>query len=179
MTEQYLRKKLNLGERVTVSREAGWENDCEGIIASEPELVKIAEGEDYWYFVAFDIPQHDLSSDGPYSKAQILSKYLTTHFVYGDPPEDWEKYKRETFEQRKHEFKPGDIYLDVFGHPTVCLLVTIEDNDRDISLEGVSLLDATYPRSCSVVHSAPEKITYAQAWDMKICYEQKRPKIKS
>ena len=66
-------QQFSLGDRVVVSgRCAGWRYDASGVICSGPEPVQIVQGEDYWYMVTFDTPQHDLSDDGPYYKAQIL-----------------------------------------------------------------------------------------------------------
>lgn len=73
-------------------------------------------------------------------------------------------------------FKVGDIYLDVFDHPVLCMEVHMEE--EDILLEGVSLYDGTYPRGCSVMHSAPDKIDLEQAWEMKLLYE-KNKRLKS
>lgn len=66
------------GARVSVSGICGgWGNDSTGVIVGEPESVETVQGEDYWYWVQFEVPQHDLSNDGPYYKAQILSRCLT------------------------------------------------------------------------------------------------------
>jgi len=78
------------------------------------------------------------------------------------------------FEQCLNKFKTGDIYLDVFYHPAVCLHIDIDDERKDIGLEGVSLFDGSYPRGCSVVHSAPDKITPEEALKMKEEYEKSR-----
>lgn len=83
MTDQFspyaMKQVFDTDTRVLVSATCGgWRNDCHGMIVSEPESVQTLSGEDYYYWVQFDFPQHDLSSDGPYSKAQILSRCLTT-----------------------------------------------------------------------------------------------------
>lgn len=71
-------QEFPIGTRVSVSGACGgWRNDCEGVISSVPEPVQTVQGEDYFYWVQFDTPQHDLSDDGPYRKAQILSRCLT------------------------------------------------------------------------------------------------------
>lgn len=80
--------------------------------------------------------------------------------------------KKERFERAKKEFKVGDIYLDVFYHPTLCTQITIEEDD--VCLEGISLYDGTYPRGCSVMHSGPEKISVERAWKMKLKYQKKQ-----
>jgi len=65
------------GSRVRVSATcAGWRTDFNGTICGGAESVWTVQGEDYWYLVEFDTPQHDLSDDGPYYKAQILGRCL-------------------------------------------------------------------------------------------------------
>ena len=73
---QELRKSFRIGDRVKVSLAGGWRKDFFGEIICGPESVQTLQGEDYFYWVDFDAPQHDLSEDGPYVKAQILSRYL-------------------------------------------------------------------------------------------------------
>lgn len=88
----------------------------------------------------------------------------------------WDDY----FEKCLNKFKLGDIYLDGFYHPTVCLRIDIDYERKDIGLEGVSLLDGSWPRGCSVVHSGPDKITCEEAWNMKEEYECRiRPREKT
>lgn len=64
-------------------------------------------------------------------------------------------------------FKVGDIYLDCGWHPVVATEVTWTGNGWlgpwDWDLAGVSLLDGSSPRSCSVRHCAPVKIDYSAA----------------
>jgi len=73
-----MRQAFDIGTRVFVSATCGgWRNDSHGVITSAPESVQTVKGEDYFYWVQFDAPQHDLSDDGPYYKAQILSRCLT------------------------------------------------------------------------------------------------------
>jgi hypothetical protein len=68
-----LLQSLAIGTRVLISaRCAGWRNDVHGVICGGPEPVETMQGPDYFYWVKFDSPQHDLSDDGPYDKAQIL-----------------------------------------------------------------------------------------------------------
>jgi hypothetical protein len=73
-----MRQAFAIGTQVLVSAVGGgWRNDFRGTISSTLETVQTVQGEDYFYWVQFDAPQHDLSNDGPYYKAQILSRYLT------------------------------------------------------------------------------------------------------
>jgi hypothetical protein len=64
-------------------------------------------------------------------------------------------------------FKRGDIYLDCAWHPVVVLEVETWRSgwfgpwDRDLA--GISLLDGSQPRSCSVKHCAPDKVSYPMA----------------
>ncbi len=73
-----MRQDFAIGTRVMVSAiSGGWRDDCLGVISSAPESIQTVQGVDYSYWVKFDTPQHDLSNDGPYYKAQILSRCLT------------------------------------------------------------------------------------------------------
>jgi hypothetical protein len=73
-----MRQTFAAGARVSVSAICGgWRNDATGVIVGAPEPIETVQGEDYFYWVLFDVPQHDLSDDGPYYKAQILSRCIT------------------------------------------------------------------------------------------------------
>jgi hypothetical protein len=73
-----MRQTFAVGTRVFVSATCGgWRADSHGVIRSGPETVQTVQGADYFYWVEFDVPQHDLSDDGPYYKAQILSRCIT------------------------------------------------------------------------------------------------------
>lgn len=77
MTFEQLRKALAQRDRVRIpGPEAGWRQPTFGCIVDGPELVSTLQGEDFYYWIEFDTPQHDLSGDGPYRRAQILSRYL-------------------------------------------------------------------------------------------------------
>jgi hypothetical protein len=71
-----LKRLFRVGERVWVRAAGGWRKDFPGVIASLPEPVQTRQGEDFFYCVDFEAPQDDLSEDGPYVRAQILSRYL-------------------------------------------------------------------------------------------------------
>lgn len=53
------------------------------------------------------------------------------------------------------DINPGDFYWDCLGHPVLCT-----ENDGE-QLSGISLIDGTWPRSCSLRACAPEKLTLA------------------
>ena len=73
-----MRQVFAVGARILVSAACGgWRNDSHGIISGAPKAVQTVQGEDYFYWAQFVSPQHDLSDDGPYYKAQILSCCLT------------------------------------------------------------------------------------------------------
>lgn len=75
MPEQ-LRKTFTLGSKVVVSAKGGWQNDAIGVVVAGPEPVSTLQGEDFYWWVEFLQPQRDLGNDGPYNKAQILSRYI-------------------------------------------------------------------------------------------------------
>jgi hypothetical protein len=64
---------------------------------------------------------------------------------------------------RTLRLRPGDIYEDCAYHPVMCLGV----NYRTDEIWGVSLVDGTFPRSCSLVHCGVRKLTPKQAWSLK------------
>ena len=54
-------------------------------------------------------------------------------------------------------FKVGDIYEDCAYHPVIC--EEIEGDD----IAGVSMLDGSRPRSCSLRHCGVRKMSQAEA----------------
>ena len=60
---------------------------------------------------------------------------------------------------RKLEILPGDIYEDCAYHPVLCILVSEEDDE----IAGISLIDGSYPRSCSLVHCGVRKLSVLEA----------------
>ncbi|MEV4128063.1 hypothetical protein [Nocardia sp. NPDC049707] len=52
------------------------------------------------------------------------------------------------------EIGPGDIYEDCHFHPVLCTHI----NDGD-EIGGISLIDATSPRACSLSHCAVIKLS--------------------
>jgi hypothetical protein len=63
----------------------------------------------------------------------------------------------------KHEFKPGDIYEDSFYHPVLCTHVDYENDD----ISGISLIDGTQPRNCSLIHSGIRLLTLEESINIK------------
>lgn len=59
------------------------------------------------------------------------------------------------------EIKPGEIYEDCAYHPVLCTLV---DGDH---VEGISLLDGSAPRSCSIKHCGVVVLTIEQVISMR------------
>jgi hypothetical protein len=57
------------------------------------------------------------------------------------------------------EIVPGDIYEDCQYHPVLC---TIRDGDE---VAGISLIDASQPRSCSISHCGVVRLEIAQVVD--------------
>jgi hypothetical protein len=49
----------------------------------------------------------------------------------------------------------GDIYEDCACHPVLCTAVDYENDD----ISGISLVDGSYPRSCSLRHCGVRKLT--------------------
>lgn len=54
--------------------------------------------------------------------------------------------------------KPGDFYEDSFYHPCICVSVDMEAD----SLSGISLIDGSFPRSCSLRYSGVRILTLSE-----------------
>jgi hypothetical protein len=59
--------------------------------------------------------------------------------------------------KKARELSPGDFYEDCAYHPCLCV-ATGED-----TVEGVSLVDGSFPRQCGVPHCGVRKLTYNEA----------------
>lgn len=68
-------------------------------------------------------------------------------------------------DKKKYHIQPGDIYEDCAYHP--CLCTEVEDEGDDISVSGISLIDGSYPRPCSLNHCGVIKMTLEEAWHRK------------
>lgn len=71
-------------------------------------------------------------------------------------------------QSRAKDFAPGDIYEDVLYHP--CLAMGVSEEDDEIW--GVSLIDGSYPRCCSLTYSGIRKLSTEEAWYIKQNYAQ-------
>ena len=76
-------------------------------------------------------------------------------------PGSWRRSRKLT------RFEVGDIYLDCSYHPVIVTEVerclSRQPGAWDYDLAGVSMIDGSWPRSCSVYHCAPEKIDHLTA----------------
>ena len=61
------------------------------------------------------------------------------------------------------DLSPGDLYEDCSFHPVVCVEV---DYERD-EIFGVSLIDGSYMRSCSLRFCGVRKLTIEEAWSIR------------
>ncbi|MGM9485549.1 hypothetical protein ACS5PN_30450 [Roseateles sp. NT4] len=57
----------------------------------------------------------------------------------------------------------GDIYEDCAYHPVLCVNVDYTTDD----IQGISLVDGTHPRSCSLRHCGIRKLTVEEAWHIR------------
>lgn len=57
------------------------------------------------------------------------------------------------------DLSPGDYYEDCAFHPCVCMRVDSEDDE----IQGISLVDGSFPRSCSGRHCGVRKLSFAEA----------------
>ena len=63
--------------------------------------------------------------------------------------------------------KIGEIYLDCALHPTLCEGISVEDD----YVEGVSLIDGTRPRSCSLACCYPVRLSVTEALEWIIAWK--------
>ena len=75
--------------------------------------------------------------------------------------------KPAALSMKKVRFKPGDIYEDCHYHPCLCTAVSY----REDCIHGISLIDGSAPRSCSLRYCGVIKLTPAQA----LLWKQKGP----
>jgi hypothetical protein len=57
----------------------------------------------------------------------------------------------------------GSFYRDCAGHPVLCT------EARDGNVTGISLIDGSFPRGCSLQHCVPEKLSLKEALAIKFC----------
>ena len=60
--------------------------------------------------------------------------------------------------------KPGDFYEDCALHPCLCIRVSAEAEE----IEGVSLIDGSFPRTCSLNEGEVLKLTCEEALERKM-----------
>jgi hypothetical protein len=74
--------------------------------------------------------------------------------------------------KQNEKIEIGDIYEDSAMHP--CLTVGVDYEDDEIW--GISLIDGSQPRSCSLTFSGVRKLTVDEAWNIKINWNKKSKK---
>lgn len=78
-----------------------------------------------------------------------------------DDGPDFQELMKQT--KKRLNLAPGDIYEDCAYHPVLCVGI---DYDED-SIEGISLIDGTYPRCCSLLSCGVRKLTLEEACRLK------------
>jgi hypothetical protein len=68
---------------------------------------------------------------------------------------------------KHHPFVVGGLYEDCAYHP--CLCIEIDEAER--CLMGISLMDGSLPRSCSIDHCGPEVLTVHEAVHIRVNFE--------
>jgi hypothetical protein len=62
------------------------------------------------------------------------------------------------------EIKLGDYYEDCAYHPCICMHINAEADE----ILGISLVDGSYPRACSITHCGVQKLTLEEALKWKL-----------
>lgn len=71
----------------------------------------------------------------------------------------------QLFEAYKtHGIGVGDIFEDCAFHPVLCLGADYQKDE----LWGISLIDGSYPRTCSFLHCGVRKLGLEEAWSLKL-----------
>ncbi len=65
---------------------------------------------------------------------------------------------------------PGDLYMDCNYHPVLCT----ESDQDDVS--GISLLDGSMPRSCSIEHCNVKRLTIHDALNLRKVWDLALPR---
>lgn len=71
------------------------------------------------------------------------------------------KLKKGKEMARRSKIKIGDIYLDCDNHPVLCTEVDGDD------VAGISLIDGSRPRSCSIKHCGVERLKFKRAVELR------------
>jgi hypothetical protein len=72
-------------------------------------------------------------------------------------------------------FVIGGIYEDCAYHP--CLCTEVDEDERELT--GISLIDGSLPRSCSIEHCGPEVLSVGQAALIRRNFEEFRARRES
>lgn len=76
---------------------------------------------------------------------------------------------------KRRKWHIGDFYEDCMFHP--CLVTYVKGDD----LRGISLIDGSEPRGCSIQYCCPRKLTMKQVLRIKengpICYNDKEKEV--
>lgn len=75
---------------------------------------------------------------------------------------DEDEVMRKAF--RTLQIEVGDVYEDCAYHPVLCLGVDYKQDN----IWGISLIDGSFPRNCSLIHCGIRKITLKEAWQIKL-----------
>jgi hypothetical protein len=62
------------------------------------------------------------------------------------------------------QIEVGDVFEDCSYHPVLCLGVDYKDDN----IWGVSLIDGSFPRNCSLIHCGVRKLSLKEAWHIKL-----------
>ena len=71
--------------------------------------------------------------------------------------------KRLIQAEKDLNIKPGDLYEDCSYHPVLCVGIDYKNDE----IWGISLIDGSQPRSCSILHCGIRKLSIDEAWAVK------------
>ena len=86
-----MKVRFSIGDRVKISENYSWAKNAIGTVSKPPDVIREIPGGwndifreiklinriGVFYWIKFDQPHFDADGDGPYSEAEIESKYLS------------------------------------------------------------------------------------------------------
>jgi hypothetical protein len=106
----------------------------------------------------------DLPTQGVWSRYACDMQQPVHQCPSGDDFPQEDRFRQGVAAARAElKLAPGDLYEDCAFHPVVCVEV---DYDLD-EISGVSMIDGSHPRSCSLRFCGVRKLTIEEAWRIK------------
>ncbi len=75
---------------------------------------------------------------------------------------------KKTPKPRQIKIKVGDFFEDCGYHPVLCTDAHYDKKNKyESAIVGISLIDGSSPRQCSIAYCSPRRISFKEAIDIK------------